>query len=224
MTIEELRAAVAERYAAGGAPSWDDPHPDREPPESAYSRVTDAARYRVVHERARAWAQVLAEHLDAGVTEQDGDPTDRADPTSPARTLRVAVQRPGTLPLLLVERGSPQDGGDPLPVLAVAVGEPATEVVVVPDCGCDACDSGSADLLEAVDDAIAQVVSGPFVALRGRGWHAEWHPDAQSSGHEAGAAVTDHALMTAWCEALVHVGDASLPPGTTAYVGRSWLA
>ena len=62
-----------------------------------------------------------------------------------------------------------------LAVLTIAVARADIVVETQPDCGCDACDSGSSDLLEAVDAAVRHVVGGPFVALRGDKWHAEWH-------------------------------------------------
>lgn len=226
--IEELQAAVEERYAALGMPAWPSPRPDdREPTEAEYSRVTDPGRYRIVHARARAWAGVLQEHLGAGAVPLDGVGSRAARPDLPpvvTRAVRLAAARPGTLPLVLVESDLPQDGEpDPLAVLVVAVADPSVEVTTVPDCGCDACDSGSGDLLEAVDDAVRQVVGGPFVALRGEKWHAEWHPEGQTSGWEPGAAVTDHELVQEWCRRLAAGEEVALPPGTTTYVGGSWL-
>lgn len=39
-------------------------------------------------------------------------------------------------------------------------------LATVPDCGCDACDSGSDDLLEVMDREVLGVVSGAFVQCR----------------------------------------------------------
>lgn len=214
MTPEELLSRVETAYAERGAPAWPDPHPDRETAEGEYSQVSDPARYRVVHERARAWVQVLAElGASAEPVAVDGTRTGGVRLTSPL---------PGTLPLLLLEHEVPTDRGrPPLPLLAVAVGD-GVDVEQLPDCGCDACDSGSADLLEAVDELVLAVVTGPYVALRHPDWEADWHPDGGSSRNCDRA--PDHDTAMDWCRRLA-AGDAPpLPEGMTAYVGSSWLA
>src|SRR5690606_22817037 len=38
-------------------------------------------------------------------------------------------------------------------------------VETIPDCGCDACDSGSRDLLEQLDQSILSIVDGSYEAL-----------------------------------------------------------
>lgn len=55
----------------------------------------------------------------------------------------------------------------PLALLRIGVVRPELGVELVPDCGCDACDSGAANLLHLVDDTISAVIGGPFVLLRG---------------------------------------------------------
>ena len=52
------------------------------------------------------------------------------------------------------------DGG-----VTLGVGYPAVPIAWIPDCGCDACDSGSQDVLDELDDAIVGVVSGVFRRL-----------------------------------------------------------
>lgn len=223
-TAADLRARVEAAFARLDLPSWPDPHPDRSPRDEEYSRLTDPARYRVVHARARVWADVLreagarAEALPAGEGAADR-PFDRG--------VRLTVPRPGTLALLLLER----DVRDPfrpdaeaLPVLDVAVARPDVVVETQPDCGCDACDTGSADILGTLDEAVARVVGGPFVALRGDGWGAQWYPDggsAWSSGE--GSAHDQHGARMELCRRLVAGEDASLPPGAEAFVGAPWF-
>ena len=53
----------------------------------------------------------------------------------------------GALPLVIARHhlGDCDDAG-----LTLGAGSPAIVIDVVPDCGCDACDSGSADLVEVV--------------------------------------------------------------------------
>lgn len=96
-----------------------------------------------------------------------------------------------------------------------------TRVEEYPDCGCDACDHGSTDVLEAVDEAVLAVVTGPYVALRHDAWEADWHPEGGSSGH-SGAGIEHDAAME-WCRRLAEGEQVPLPEGTTAYVGCGWL-
>lgn len=222
-TLTDLRAEVDARFARLGLPAWPDPHPDRPPPDEQYSRVTDPARYRVVHARGRLWVDVLAEALGTHVSAV------APEPPSPdgrrrgfERGVRVAPPRPDGLPLLLLEcdaRVRPDD--EPVAVLEIAVVRPEVVVARQPDCGCDACDSGSADLLAAVDDVVARVVGGPYVVLRHPRWHAEWHPDGGSGGSD-GARYDHDALMTT-CRRLAAGENVRVPAGARAFVGRSWL-
>lgn len=171
---------VTARYHLLGMPSWPAPRPPEvEAREDEYERVTDAARYRVVHGRARVWTEVLGEL--PGITV---DGLTAAELVGSRRTgrfdrgVRLTCDRPGTLPVLLLERDSRRhEGLDGVPVLQISLLRPDLDLELLPDCGCDACDSGSADLLEAVDDTLVEVLSGPFAMLRGPGWSAYWHPD-----------------------------------------------
>ena len=43
--------------------------------------------------------------------------------------------------------------------------DPAVRVTWIPDCGCDACDSGSQDVLDELDENVLGVVSGAFRRL-----------------------------------------------------------
>jgi len=114
--------------------------------------------------RVRVWAEVLAE-AGAAVAPDPvrGIPLDeagRADLAVPVdRALRVAppTDVDGASPWWLLETDVPQDDdGGVLPVLRVAVGAPGQVHALLPDCGCDACDPGSDELLEAVDQAVAR--------------------------------------------------------------------
>ncbi|MEV6302115.1 DUF6226 family protein [Actinoplanes sp. NPDC051861] len=191
MTVQER---VEHHYAALGMPSWPNPHAGRDATDDEYSRVTDPARYRIVHARARAWAAALAEL--PGVR-TDGD--------------RVTSPRPGTLPLFLTEIDN-----EPA-ILQISVVRPDIVLDRLPDCGCDACDWGSADLLEAIDARVRAVVEGPFVHVRGDGWYAHWWP--------GGATVSNHHDFDLdLCRRLAAGENVALPDKSVAYVGRSWLA
>jgi hypothetical protein len=242
-SLDDVRSRVARSYQHLDLPSWPDPHPHGAfPREDEYSRFTEPGRYRIVHARARAWAarlgeiaEVTVETLSAPDLAADGHP-DRSD-----RGLRLTSSRPGTLPLLLLERDVPWPELDtPLALLQVSVVRPGIALATQPECGCDACDSGSRDLLDAIDRAVGSVVGGPFVALRGRGWQAQWHPDGGSSagtrmrmpdsgrwhgqwlrgGRRRGP---DHAHVMELCRRLADGQEVRLPRGTEVFVGRSWL-
>lgn len=223
--MSELRAQVTSRFERLNLPSWDNPHPTMASPgEEEYSRVTDPGRYRVVHARARAWAAVLADTLGAradalseGSTMHDGRPR----PFD--RGVRLTPREPGGLPLLLLERDVPTDaGGATLAVLDIAVGDPGALVGSVPDCGCDACDSGSLDLLDAIDSTIGHVVGGPFVVLQSKTWRAQWHPDGASA--EGQGRGPDVEKVMDLCRRLAEGQTVRLPRHTESLVGRSWLA
>lgn len=154
---EELLDEV-ERVFAGRAnptPHWPDPHPDREVADEEYSRCLLPAKYRIVKERADAWITALTT---AGLaTAEEIDP--RALPSSEPwlRITRLNPTAPGAIPLLLARRGF--EGVDDN-LVGVAAGDPPVRLTTAPDCGCDACDSGSQDLIHMVDDAVRTVLAG----------------------------------------------------------------
>jgi hypothetical protein len=242
VTLSELQTQVSARYDRLGAPAWPDPHPGRVAPrDEEYSRITEPERYRIVHLRARVWAEVLGavpgiavEPLAPAPLDDDGR-LGRFD-----RGVRITSSRPGTLPLLLLERDAPllnpdavapapgaasTAGTEPGPrvisVLHISVAEPGVGIEMQPTCGCDACDSGSEDLLSAVDEAIGRVVGGPFVTLRGPGWHATWSPDGSSGGGLGRGPDYDQVMDQ--CRRLARGEDVRLPRGVRAYVGRPWF-
>lgn len=222
-TVSELQARVASSYARLHLPTWPDPHPGRtSPQDEEYSRLSDPGRYRIVHARARTWATVLGSAL--GARSEGLARASAADAGSNAfdRGVRLVPRHPDALPLLLLERDVPTEPKRAtLAVLDIAVARPDVVVETQPDCGCDACDSGSSDLLEAVDAAIRHIVGGPFVVLRGENWQAEWHPGGGSAGSN-GQGHDFHALMD-WCRRLADGETVRLPKDTEALVGRAWI-
>lgn len=225
VTVADLRARVVAEYQRHPLPSWPNPHPDMASPrDEEYSRVTDPERYRIVHARARAWAAVLQEDLGVRAASLPPSPGSGSGPAEVFdRGVRLVAERPDTLPLLLLERDvAAHSGYGPLAVLQISVVQPQIVVTAQPDCGCDACDSGSVDLLEAIDAAISHVVGGPFVVLRGDGWHAEWHPSGGSAGGRPGH--PDFRGLMDLCRRLSDGEAVRLPRDATAFVGRSWLS
>jgi Family of unknown function (DUF6226) len=222
-TITELQAHVASSFNRLGLPSWPNPHPGMtSPPEEEYSRLTDPGRYAIVHARARVWARVLEEALE--VRSESLRPVAKAGDIGRVgfdRGVRLTSDRPDALPLLLLERDVPTQPGEALlAVQHIGVARPEIVVESQPDCGCDACDSGSSDLLEAVDSAVRRVVGGPVVVLRGEDWQAQWHPDG---GQASGVAGSRFRELMELCRRLAAGEDVTLPREVEVLVGRSWL-
>lgn len=179
--IEEQLLEMVEREFARlsrGLGGWPDPHPDRRPHDSEYSRVTDAKRYRIVGARADAWA-AAAVGLGLAVTDDRVEWAD-APPTHLGRSYVLAPTAVGALPLVIARHhlGDCDDAG-----LTLGAGSPATVIDVVPDCGCDACDSGSGDLIEVVDRSFAAVVTGRYRRLSKRDQVITLVGDSRSSSN-----------------------------------------
>ena len=159
-----LLPAVDEAFARlrGDLADWPNPHPDGGPTQDddEYSRVTDPGRYRLLAVRADAWvAAVVAAGL--GVAEQVDPAAVRWTGEQHLRASRGTVLRgaPGTQPVVV---GMFQDDT----FVRVGVGDPVEVLELQPDCGCDACDTGSADLLDTIDDAFVLALSGGVYAVR----------------------------------------------------------
>lgn len=146
----------------GGLQAWPDPHSDRAPRDDEYSRVADAAKWRTVGARAQAWLDVI-ETLGLARIDRDASVRWVAEPgTRIATVTRATPRRPGALPLVVARSaiGDVDDAG-----LTFGVGDPATCVTWIPSCGCDACDSGSQNELDQVDQLVLGVISGSFRRL-----------------------------------------------------------
>jgi hypothetical protein len=222
--LGDLQAKVAAAYARLGMPSWPNPRPGMQSPrDEEYSRVIGPGRYRIVHARARLWAEVLCQQPRVDAASLAPAALDREGRLGKFdRGVRVTSPRAGTLPLLLLERDAPLPGqAAALAVLHVCVVTPDVAVAMLPDCGCDACDHGSDDLLSTIDEVIGHVVVGPFVVLRGNDWDAQWHPNVGRSGGAGNG--PDHSETMQLCRRLANGEDVRLPADAHAFVGRSWL-
>ncbi|MCK6091919.1 DUF6226 family protein [Micrococcus luteus] len=224
--LHMMRGEVARRYEALGLPSWPDPQAHRERRGEEYSTVTEPQRYRIVPARARLWADVLQE---AGATvfeenireiRPEGWPSD-ARPRPVDRVLRIdpPAGRSGAVPMWVLE----MDG--PVPAVALSAGEVESFYALHPDCGCDACDAGSEDLLLAIDEAVQRLV-GPRVILRGRTaehgpWRHRYFVDgrADSSGEVPG----DYWALYWACAEIVSGGAPVLPAGVDVEVISGWF-
>ena len=169
MTTEpELLTAVelAFEITGRGLRPWPDPHPDRSPLAEQYSRLLDPAKWRIIGARSDAWSKALTDN-GVAVIERDVS-VDWQDPPGPAitRTDRIVPVAAGALPIV-VARSRLDDIDDAGVVLGV--GHPSVLVALFPDCGCDACDSGSQDELDHLDRHMLGIVAGRFRRLTRRG-------------------------------------------------------
>lgn len=147
---------------SAGLARWPDPHPDRSPADEEYSRLLDPAKWRIVGARADAWLVAL---VDAGlaVVEPDAAITWRTKPGPViSRAERAVPLAAGALPLIVAHSrlGEVDDGG-----VVLGIGHPAACITWFPDCGCDACDSGSQNELDHLDAHLVGIVSGAFRRL-----------------------------------------------------------
>lgn len=156
--------AVEEAFEVTGRAhvQWPDPHTDRGPADDEYSRVTNGEKWRIISARADAWLSVLG---DAGVAtiERDVSVVWRSEPrTRITRSDRAVPRRAGALPLVIARStvGDVPDAG-----VTLGVGDPAECVAWIPNCGCDACDSGSQNELSELDQVVIGVVLGTFRRL-----------------------------------------------------------
>ncbi len=163
--FQELQAGVEAAFlqTSRGLAPWPDPHPDRASvPDEAYSRLTNPAKWRILGARTDAWLIAL---VNAGLAIVEPDATvswttQRLPVISRAeRAIPVAV---GALELVVAHSqiGDVDDAG-----LVVGVGDPAECVNWFPDCGCDACDSGSRNELDHLDAHMLSIVTGSFRRL-----------------------------------------------------------
>ncbi|MGG7102432.1 DUF6226 family protein [Rhodococcus sp. 24CO] len=157
--ICELLVDVDAAFAVTGAqtPGWPNPYEDGlDPDEAAYERASNPEKYLIVVARAQAWTKVL---LDRGWA-QEASPVRWAlrpfDSGGADTVLQPASS--GAIPLVLTTH-SPVDSNHPFNV-SISAGDPAVCLASIPDCACDACDSGSATLLEEIDTLVLSLVDG----------------------------------------------------------------
>lgn len=180
VTEAELIARVDLAFAVTGRglTGWPAPHPDRSPIGEEYSRLSDPAKWRIVGARADAWRMALVE-TGLAALDRNAHVQWRTPPqTVLSRVERVTPLVSGALPLIVArsQLGTVEDAG-----VTLGVGDPAVSFALIPDCGCDACDSGSQGVLDEVDRYILGVVSGGFrrlwsgdreITAIGDGWNA----------------------------------------------------
>jgi len=192
-------------------PGWPDPHPDRNPRNDEYSRVTDVGRYRILDARVEAWVTVLQAAGIARSVEVPAEPwvAGLRPPTDHLRVRRLEPVAAGGLRLVVATTlvdGRPFG----LDVGTACAGEVPALLAVVPDCGCDACDSGSADLLTELDGWVLTVARGGVVRA-GRGEDVATRTwDGWSLGNGADPVWLDE--------------TAPVPQWVDRWIGASWLS
>lgn len=163
----DLREAIdhAFRTTSQDLRSWPAPHPDRAPLDEEYSRQLDPGKWRIVLARAEAWC-IAAVELGLATLERDVSVrwvSDRDRPYS--RVDRLVPNAAGAIPLV-VGYLTIEDAG--FSAVDLAAGDPAVLIAVEPPCGCEACDSGSQDALDQLDEHVLGVISGQFRRLTKR--------------------------------------------------------
>jgi hypothetical protein len=166
--LEHLQVAIEDAFAITSreTPPWPDPHPDHgAKPQEAYSRLTNPARWRILRARTDAWLIALTQS-DLATVEPVAHVAWRSSPgpviTSAERVVPAAA---GALELVIAQSriGDVGDAG-----VVLGVGSPAECINWFPDCGCDACDSGSQNELDHLDNHLLGIVTGRFRRLTKR--------------------------------------------------------
>lgn len=219
--ITEVNTAFAE--TGSGYEPWPDPWPGRNPPDDAYSRLTTPEKWRILAARIEAWIAVLADHRAAAVerdiqraVERPGDRRDvgtavrwaAAHGPAITRIDRVVPRRSGALALIVAHT---RLGDSPDTGVRLGVGDPAVEVGLFPDCGCDACDSGSQNELDHLDAHVLAVVSGRFRHLSRGG------QTVSTLGHGTHSA-------SGFTQRPNPAAVLANPKGWTEWSGDAWLA
>jgi hypothetical protein len=146
VTRADLVAAVDAAFVdtSAGLSTWPDPHPERMPSDEEYSRVTDA-RDGASSALARTHGSVRSSNSGSGAPSTTPRSRGAAREVPAHSCVRIVPHAAGALPLVICRSGL----GDVVDAgVVLGAGDPAVCVSWFPDCGCDACDSGSADELQ----------------------------------------------------------------------------
>jgi hypothetical protein len=215
--VGELQAAVEAAFlrTSRGSDPWPDPYPEPDRssvPAEAYSRLTNPAKWRILGARRDAWLIAL---VDAGlaVVERDAAVTWKTQPGPVISHAERAVPVvSGALQLVVAHSqiGDVDDAG-----VVLGVGDPAECVNWFPDCGCDACDSGSHNELDHLDTHLLGIVTGAFRRLA----HGDRIVTVIGDGgwSASGFGATDRRIGSQVEAVLAN------PDGWSELSGRSWL-
>lgn len=155
-----LRTDVDARFSSLGPRHWPPPRRKGEGPrDEEYSRCLDPGKYVIASQRASAWSDAL-EAAELAAVKRMG--TRELGPWGAVETTSITARRPGTEPVFL------HTSSEQLPGLIVAYGSPEVVLTSHPPCGCDACDHGSAEVIQGIDEALESIVLGEVVIERNR--------------------------------------------------------
>lgn len=205
--LEDVELAF--EVTGADTPGWPDPHPDRSPLDEEYSRVSDVGKYRILETRVDAWVRVLA---DAGLATTREVPCEQwiAAVRPLAAQSRVRQIRPTVRGGLSLHFATTLVDGAPfgLDVAIARDGDRPVTLDVVPVCGCDACDSGSAHLIDQLDDRVLTTACGGVVhARRGEDSVTRMIDGWQGAGRS----------NAAWLDE-----SSPVPDGIVRWVGAPW--
>ena len=152
------------------------------PPPEAYSRVTDAERFRPLH--GAMWKIIGRLENDFEVEREDGHGLDEElekglELAGPS--VRLSPRNAGAAPFAVVFSN--------FPGLHVRFGRWYKEPF--PSCGCDACDESAEGEIERLSEMVEDVTAGrfrealrrPLISFMGSGWMETklWSPDGRRS-------------------------------------------
>jgi hypothetical protein len=221
--FDDLSGEVDLAFEVLGAstPGWADPHADREPRDEEYSRCLDPGKYRILQARIDAWAQVLTALGIATIRD-----------TPPAAEVWIGALR-GADDWLRVQRLDPTVAGGLSLVVAttmaygasfgfdLGVADDAGDPVYLdslPDCGCNACDLGSADLLETLDGRILTVSREGILHARSEDGQATRTIDGWQSQSRDNQSRTGHVVDVSWLD-----DSRQVPEEVRRWWGKPWL-
>lgn len=196
---------------AAGRPGWPDPHDSVPADELAYSVCSDPGKYRILDSRAEAWARALvrlglAELMDPSPDAMWVGAQRRVDQVD--RRWVLAPRVPGGITLWFA-RTLVDDEPFGIDIGVGSENLPTVFLESVPDCGCDACDTGSQPELETIDSAVLTAARGGVVHARDNHRQAtagiqSWH--------------TTNGAPESWLDPRVPA-----PPGVRRWLGEPWL-
>lgn len=127
------------------------------PPTDAYGSVTDAERYRVLHQAARELLTELARNHQVEMRRGPSIDEDLAERAETEEVVRLQPSRGAPLTVSFTA----------YPGLLVRFGE--WQVEAYPHCGCDACDEQPTELIQEFRERVSRVVNEGFTeSLRHR--------------------------------------------------------
>lgn len=146
---------------------WEGP---AEPPDDAYSRVTNPERFAPLHAAAEELLDGLEKAFDLERTEGYGLDPELESVELQRPTVRLAPRDPGSAPLTIAFSR--------FPGLFIRAGHWHREPL--PSCGCDACNETAEDCIQLLQRIVANVTEGRFreaiqlpalpLPIVGRGW------------------------------------------------------